>query len=203
MSDLTDIITLLYSYQQEDIDHLKRQLTERYKATWINTLADLGTKHGCNKPPGTPKGQDAKYLSEQASVDVRSIANTYARELNNFINRVFKENPRANRNTYYKRIDEWVAKRDQYKTWQIGLMTDSNARQYAQLRFYAENPQIAPKFRYSAIPPVSKECNKRTAKGLVTLAYVRKHPTPAHINCPHTWIEQRPVNIGCDGLWLG
>jgi hypothetical protein len=203
MSQLTDVIALLYAYQQDDIDHLKREITERYKATWLNTLAGLAQKHGCNNYPTAPRGADAKHLNSEAERDAASIAQTYARELDNFIKRLYRENPRGNRNYYYSRVDKWLVKRDTYKAWQIGLMTDSNARQYAQLRFYAENPQIAPKFRYSSIPPVSKECIKRTRKGLVTLAYVKSHLTPAHYNCPHTWVEQSPKFVGCEGLWLG
>ncbi len=203
MTTLTDTLFSFYAYTQADIDDLAKRLEERRRATWINTLTELARKHGCGQLPGTPKGEFARHLKRLSVEDAQHIANTYNRELLNQVNRIFKSNPRANRNTYAKQLGAWIARRDAYKTYQIGLQTDSTARQYAQAEFYRHNPKIAPKFRYSPIPPVSKECIKRTRKGAVSLKYVLSHPTPAHINCPHTWLPQSPKQADCELLWLG
>jgi len=202
MSELTDLITLLYSYQQDDIDDMVAKLTERRRATWINTLTELAGKHGCNRPAGTPKGADAKYLKDISIEDAKSIANTYNEQLRNQVERLYKANNKGNRNYYYKQLSAWLKKRAAWKDYQIALQTDSTARQYATEMFYKNNPDIVPKFRYSPIPPVSKECIKRTAKGVVTLAYVQSHKTPAHPFCPHQWLPLRPQQAVCELLWV-
>lgn len=202
MTPLTDTIFNAYAYDQSDIDKLAAKLTEQRRAAWLNSLADMARLHGCSQFPKPPKGADAKKLKTDSIKDAESIANTYNRELRNQIERIYKDNPRANRNTYARRLATWNARRDAYKVYQISLNTDSTARQYAQSRFYSMNP-LEPRFVYSSIPPVSNECIRRTAAGVVTLAYVQSHPVPSHVNCPHQWRNVAPQRADCANLWLG
>lgn len=203
MSNLTDLITLLYSYQDDDRDKLAKQLTEQRKGSYINALADLASQYGCNQDVPTPKGKDAKKLTEDSKTDAQSIANTFNRELGNVVQRLYDANPRGNRNYYSHNLNEWAKQRDTWKSFQIGLYTDTTAQQYAQLRFYEMNRDIDPTFYYAPIPPVSDECIARTAAGIVDLAYVQAHETPAHVNCPHWWVALNPRKQDCKELWVG
>lgn len=203
MSQLTDTLYLLYSYQSDDTAKLTRTITERRGAAWINEMSDLAKRHGCNQLAKTPKGSDAKELMRQSQEDAESITRTYNRELRNVIERIYKTNPRANRNAYFKELEAWAKKRDAYKTLQIGLNTDGTARYFAQQRFYQQNPPLARRFVAAGGAPTCKVCIRIFAAGVVDFEYTQKHPLPAHINCPHFFKAFSPAKVDCDTLWLG
>jgi hypothetical protein len=203
MTRLTDTIYLLYSQQTADTDKLTRVITERRKAAWINELTTLAKRHGCSRYAGTPKGEDARELTRTSQTDADGISRTYNRELRNQIERIYRENPRANRNAYYKALEAWAKQRDSWKTLQIALHTDSTARQFAHTRFYQQNPAIAQRFAAAGPPAVCRICLKIFADGVVDFMYTQKHPFPAHINCPHSYKAIAPVRAACDALWLG
>ena len=203
MSQLTDIIFLLYQFQEEDVDDIARRLAERMKATWVNTLTDLAGTHGCKRYASTPKGEYAKTLTKQATVDAQSIVNTYNRELRNQIERLYKANPKGNRSYYFSNLEKWNTKRDGYKAYQIALATDSYARQYAQQQFYMHNLQLARSFAASGPPAVCKICIMIFAAGIVNFEYTQSHPLPAHYQCPHLYKVLTPIKANCQLLWLG
>lgn len=203
MTKLTKTITLLYAYQDADITKLAGQITERRRAVWVNTLRDLARTHGCSQYPGTPKMGDAKELARQSLADAQSIAKTFNRDLNAQINRIYNENPRANRATYYKRLNEWSKKRATWKNLTIGLNTDGTARYLATTRFYEMNASLSRSFVASGPPATCKICIRIFAAGVVTRDYVSRHPLPAHLNCPHFYRSAAPVRAQCGSLWLG
>jgi hypothetical protein len=202
MTKLTDAILAAYAQDGDDTTKLTKRLTERRRATWINTLAELASKHGCNKNPGTPKGADARKLAADSKRDAESVINTFNTNLQNEIKRLVKANPKGNRAYYASNISKWVRRRAVWKNYQIALMADTTARQYATERFYTMN-KFEQRFVYSSIPPVSKECIKRSRKGIVNFKYVQTHPVPSHVNCPHTWIPVSPQRADCEILWVG
>lgn len=203
MSRLTDIIALLYSYTDADTAKLTRQLTERRRASWINTLSELAKKHGCNQLAGTPKGADAKKLAEDSQKDAESVARTYNRELANEIRRLNEANPKGNRTYYISNLEKWQKRRDAHKIFAIGLNTDGSARQYAFQRFYQMNAQIARRFAASGPPAVCVICMRIFAAGIVDFAYTQMHPFPAHYLCPHFYTAIAPTKADCSLLWLG
>lgn len=203
MSRLTDTLALLYQYQDADIQKLTARITERRKATWINTLTELTQRHGCKQLPGTPKGADAKELARMSKEDAESIARTFNRDVRRQIERIFKENPRANRNVYYKQLEAWAKARDSWKTQQIGLNVDSTARQFAQNRFYDENSIADSKYIFTGPPPTCKRCVKLFAAGAVDKSFVRNHQAPVHLGCPHLWRNLSIRKMPCDTLWIG
>ena len=203
MSQLTDVLSLLYRYDEDDIAKLAKRLTERRRATWINTLSDLASKHGCTRLAGTPKGQDARKLADDSLKDAQSVARTYNRELASEIARLQRANPRGNRQYYISNLSKWQARRDSHKIYAIGLNTDASAREYAFQRFYAKNAQIARRFVASGPPAVCRICLNIFAAGVVDLQYTRVHPLPAHYLCPHTYSAVAPAKADCATLWLG
>lgn len=203
MSVLTDTLYAAYAYDTEDTTKLLRQLNERYRATWINALQDLARTHGCNQYPPTPKGADAKYLRSLAERDAQSISNTYNKDLRREIERLYAANKKGNRTYYTSNLAKWQKKRDTWKVYQIGIATDSNARQYAFTRFYAMNTQIARMFVASGPPAVCKICLRLFAAGVVSYEFTQMNPFPAHINCPHLWKAAAPQKVECSQLWVG
>lgn len=203
MSALTERLIELYSYTQDEIDALVRVINERRRATWINALADLVEVHGCSQLPGTPKGVDSKELRQMSVADAESIARTFNRDLARTVERLYKANPRGNRTYYASNLDEWAAARDQWKSLQIALNTDSTARYYAMKRFYEMNPNLAQRFVASGPPPVCKICIRIFAAGVVDFDYVESQPLPAHLYCPHLYQTLVPIKADCQQLWLG
>lgn len=203
MSRLADLITSLYSYDQDDIDKLAGKLTERRRASWINSLSDLAATHGCSQLAGTPKGTDARKLADDSRADAESIASTYNRELRNQVNRIFAANPRAQRSVYIKQLDAWAKRRDAHKTLTIALNTDGTARQFARERFYQMNVDLSKWFTASGPPPTCRLCIAIFAAGIVSFAYTQAHPFPRHQNCPHLYRAVAPTRAECGRLWLG
>lgn len=203
MSQLTDTLFLLYSYQSDDTARMTRVITERRKATWLNVLGDLAKTHGCSQFPKSVKGSDARELERMSQEDAESITRTYNRELRNQIERIYKANPRANRNAYYRQLEAWAKKRNSWKSLQIGLYSDSTARYYAKSRFWAENGLQDGRFVFRGPPPTCERCVKLFAAGVVDGAFVRSHKTPIHHNCPHEWERIGAQKIACSELWLG
>lgn len=203
MTRLTDTIFLLYSHQDIDTARMTRVITERRKASWLNTLAGLAKTHGCSQFPKSVKGPDARELERQSKADAESITRTYNRELRNQIERIYKANPRSNRNAYYRQLEAWAKKRDAHKSLTIGLHTDSTARQFAQTRFYQMNPALARSFVAAGGTATCKICVRIFAAGVVDFAYTQVHPLPAHVQCPHFYKAIAPVKASCEALWLG
>jgi hypothetical protein len=203
MTKLTDTLFDAYAYDESDTAKLTRQLNERYRATWINAMQDLAATHGCTQYPPTPKGADAKYLRGLAERDADSISNTFNKDLRREIERLYAANKKGNKIYYTSNLAKWQTKRDLWKVYQISLATDSNARQYAFTRFYAENTQIARMFVASGPPAVCKICMRLFAAGVVDYTFTQSHPFPAHISCPHLWRAAAPQKVECAKLWVG
>lgn len=203
MTRLTDTIYLLYSHQDIDTARMTRVITERRKASWLNTLAGLAKTHGCSQFPKSVKGDDAKELARQSKADAESITRTYNRELRNQIERIYKANPRSNRNAYYRQLEAWAKKRDAHKSLTIALNTDSTARQFAQRRFYDENGRPDDKYVFTGPPPTCIKCVRLFAAGAVDKSFVRRNEAPVHVNCPHTWRNLSIRKIPCETIWLG
>lgn len=203
MTALTDAIYDAYAYDESDTAKFTRQLTERRRATWINTLSELASKHGCNRLAGTPKGADAKKLADDSKADAESITNTYNNDLRRAIEKLYEQNRRGNQQYYISNLKKWQTKRDTWKVYQIALATDTTTRQYAFSRFYAENSALNRSYVATGPPATCKICIKLFAAGVVSYEFTQMNPFPAHINCPHSWKSAAPIKAVCDSLWLG
>jgi hypothetical protein len=203
MSILTDTITEAYAYAADDIATLTRRIAERRRAAFVNQLSDLARVHGCGQLARAPRGADNRELTQQSQVDAESIARTFNRDLARAIERLNKSNPRGNRRYYTSNLDKWSKARDVWKSLQIGLNTDSTARQLAHRRFYEMNAGLAQRFAAFGVPPVCKICIRIFAAGVVDFAYTQRNPLPAHIFCPHLYQPVAPAKAECAKLWLG
>lgn len=204
-SNLVRIITLLYSMQQDDINLLADRLLQQRATEWQQSISQELRRYGCSQTGQAPVGSDALELFRLSENDARSIAQTYNRELQNQVQRLYTANPRGNRNYYTSNLEKWAAKRDVYKGQQIALNTAATTRQFAQTRFRQMNGIEGGKYLFSGAPPVCAKCVSLKAKGLVTQEFVSRHPSPQHPNCPHEWVDARPrrTKIDCATAWAG
>jgi hypothetical protein len=203
LSRLLRTLKLLYVWQDDEIDDLSEQLLDQRKAAWRETIEAEAAAHGCTSARAyDPAGRDLRELTALSDDDAQSISQTWARDVERQLTQLYTANPRGNRNYYIYHMERWASRRAGWKNIQIALMTESTARSYARERFLQENdPQSF--YVYSSIPPVSDECIARTSAGVVDADYVRRHPVPAHVNCPHDWVLVRAQRLNCDEIWLG
>lgn len=201
-SRLLKIMTLIYKWQPEEVKDLEADLLDQRKAIWREAIEEQAAKVGCTKRANDPRLKDLRELKIASREDAKSIAATWARDVERQLARLYDQNPRGNRRYYAKHMNAWAAQRGMWKNAQIGLMTNQTTRYYAQQRFRAENG-INGRYTYEGPVPVSEECIMRTAAGYVDSEYVRRHPTPAHVNCPHEWVMSKYPKLECSEVWVG
>ena len=135
--------------------------------------------------------------------DARSITNTWNRDVTAQIEKIYAENPRANRFTYFRRLEEWSRQRDSWKLPQIALVTETTTAEYARAQFRRYNYEGNEKYIFDGPPPTCEDCSRLYAEGVVDKAYADKNPAPRHINCPHYWAVVTAPDLTCGELWLG
>lgn len=205
-SRLVDVLSLLYQMDSTEINRLTDEVLDIAKAAYQDQIQKEGAKYGATRLSRPPSGAQLSELKRIANRDARGIANTYNTQVRNEIDRLYRSNPRGTRQYYYSNLEKWQTKRDAYKGRQIALNTEQVARQMATQDFRRINNIPKGRFIYSGPAPVSDECKARFRAGIVDENYVDSHPTPAHVNCPHTWEEinpQLPRGTRPGDLWMG
>jgi hypothetical protein len=147
-----------------------------------------------------------QYIRELSQTDANSIANTWARDIERQLDKLYTANPRGNRHYYARNMEAWAAQRDTWKSTQIARFTHQSTEFYTSDRFRQQNGLRGQGYIYvgGLVPRSSAGCIERTAAGVVDEAYVQTHPTPNHPNCPHTWEAVDPVAVDdCSAIWMG
>lgn len=202
-TQLTRAISLLYKMQDADRDALYEQLLQARKRSWATALRMVAREHGCTGTPNAPRREDLQRLKDMSLEDADSIVVTWNREVSAQIERIYADNPRSNRRTYFRRLEDWNTKRERWKLPQIALQTDVTTAAYARAQFYRNNGLRGGEYVADGPPPTCKICIRIFAAGVVNQRYVDKHPFPAHIFCPHHYRKLRPERINCGEAWLG
>ena len=146
------------------------------------------------------------YIRDLSRQDAESIANTWARDIERQLDKLYTANPRGNRHYYARNMEIWAGQRDQWKSTQIARFTHQSTEFYTADRFRKQNGLRGQGYIYvgGLVPRSSAGCIERTAAGVVDEAYVQTHPTPNHPNCPHTWEAVDPVIVDdCSAIWMG
>lgn len=197
-------LLLLYEMQPEEIDALSANMLEERKVVWKTTLKNLARAYGCpNASPRDPSLKDLAELRAMSDEDAASIAKTWSRDVEREINRLFDENPRGNRYYYIKNLEAWAREREQWKSAQIGNVTEHGTSFYALTRFREENDISGDLYVYQGPDPVSENCVNRTNAGIVDFNFVRTNPVPNHPNCVHVWRLVSRQQLECESIWLG
>lgn len=186
--------------QQQLTDTLLGQRIEAYKGA-INKQIRLV---GCSRTAVDPTGDELGQLTSDSQRDAQSIVRTYNRDLQRALERIIADNPAGRRGDIESAIQSYLGQRSSWKDKQIALNTSKTARFYAEERFRKMNGIDNQTYYYFGPPPVSDECKANMAAGFVDVQYVNQHPTPAHINCPHTWqVVATPQVQDCNAIWVG
>jgi hypothetical protein len=179
---------------------LLRQRTVAYQ----NQVSKQIRLVGCRREAAAPSGQQLADLRADSERDAASIVRTFNSDLERNLGRILDNNPDGRRPDIEAAISQYLAERSAWKDRQIAMMTSKTARAYADTQFREQNGIDNQQYYYFGPPPVSDECKSNMAAGIVDVQYVQKHPTPAHINCPHTWqVVATPQVKDCGALWVG
>ena len=187
-----------------DIDRIRSELLKTSRRVYEQELTMQAARVGCTGQGRLGNNPTLTELSDQARADAENIVNTYNFDLAAAIVQIRKDAPRANRNTYAKRLAEWEKKRNAWKSQQIAEWTEGIARVKAQQDFYRFNNldgvgEVVPE---TAVCPV---CQGWIKRGRIPLREILNNPPPYHIGCPHyikTEAEKIPTGE-CDQIWLG
>jgi hypothetical protein len=200
---LTQVISLLYSMQGADVAGLTDDLLERRKVAWSTALREQARTHRCSGQPNAPRGKDLSELKAMSAEDAKSISETWNREVQAQIEKIYAENPRANRFTYAKRLEAWAAERNVWKAPLIALTTEQQVRGYAQSRFNAMNGLRGQRYVFAGPTPTCRRCVTLFGLGIVSQSVVDRHVLPIHPGCPHSWRPIAPEALDCREIWLG
>jgi len=203
----SDVMKLAHgaAMQDETTEQMTRGELTAYRArAYEKELATQAQRVGCDQYSAPLRiGPEWVELDKKSIDDARSITNTYNRDLAREINKIRKDVPTANRNTYAKRIEGWSKSRKDWKDKQIIQYTNNSARNQAQRDFYRNNgitegtAVLRPR---TAVCPI---CNGWINRGEVPLNVALANPANFHPNCPHYWDVYPPklAPDDCGNLW--
>lgn len=187
-----------------DQSELAETLLRQRMVAYQNQLAKQIRLVGCRREANPPSGQQLADLRADSERDAASIVRTFNGDLERNLASILDENPDGRRPNIEAAIGQYLAERSAWKDRQIALMTSKTARAYADTQFREQNGIEDQQFIYAGPPPVSEECKRNTAAGVVNYAYTQAHPTPTHIGCPHEWkIVATETVRDCNALWTG
>lgn len=189
--------------QPSDVQQLEGQLLDRRKAAWISALREEAAKYNCNRMPNPPSGSDLDELEAMSQEDAQGIADTWNRDVENQVEQINQADKYGSRYYYIDRMEAWANQRDSWKSAQIAIQTEQTTRFYTQDRFRQMNGERGGKYKFVGPPPVCEKCIYFYSLGLVTEAFIQRHPAPVHIGCPHEWEAATIADIPCNELWLG
>lgn len=186
-----------------DEQTLTESIYHQRTEAWRDALSEYARQGGSKAKGQGPFGIDRQYLMDVSRDDAASIRQTFNRELNNEIARLYNANPDGDRQYYITNLTGWADKRADYKDRQIALMNQKTARHYAQQRFRDMN-KAQSQYRFIGPAPVCDDCAAQFAAGIVDQKHVDGNPAPLHPNCPHEWAMVDVVmGVSPDAIWVG
>lgn len=196
---LINAFTLTADEETGQVDILLRERI----AIWVKAITDEAQYCGCNRVGQPPKGADLDYLRGMSERDAKSVADTYNRALERYIQKITKDVPDGDTAYYTNLVRKWASERSIWKSAQVALNTETNTREYARKRFWEMNGLTERKFIATGVTPTCKICIRIFAAGVVGWDYVKRNPLPAHINCPHFYKIVHKPKVDCATVWIG
>jgi hypothetical protein len=189
----------------EDEERIRGELLRARRRAYEDELTIQARRVGCATRRGR-LGNNATLtaLNEQSRLDAVSIANTYNYDLAIAIQHIRTETPTANRHVYARRLSDWEAKRNRWKSKQIAEWTEGTARAAAQQDFHKYNKLLGTALLAPtrAVCPI---CQGWIRRGEVAIQVALNNPPPYHRRCPHVW-NLMPGKVAadeCSSLWMG
>lgn len=179
------------------------QLLNISKRVWVDAIQDEINYVGGNQRARAASGADLAYLEAMAREDAQSIVNTFNRDAQRQLEKLYKENPNASKQFFIESMKAWVEKRAGWKGLQVAFNTEAKAREYARNQFRLHNYPETTRFIFVGPPAVCRRCMNLFAMGIVDFDFVQRTQIPVHLNCPHTFRALRKPKVDLVNLWVG
>lgn len=172
-------------YAEEDISELEQLLYEQKHAAYTASTAYLVSEFGIDKEVSEA---DTMQIRMQAQEEAEGIADTYARDLLQFLYKLEQEeidDGNLESSAYF-----WNQRRSEYKNTMIALHNIVEWTAKAVLAYFVVNAalkayaELLPK-----VPVICEECQKYVSMGKVPVSSVLEAlgNWPPHLNCIHSW----------------
>lgn len=205
-TDFTEVMDLVLSRMQWGALEVSQYEAEIYKALVDEYSAQIGEELaviGCSRSVNLTNPVILANLKQQAHDGAVSIVDTYNRDLAYAVQAIRTETATANRSVFLKRLDEWAAARDKWKSDQIALYSTVSARSQSVKEFVRRNKVVARAFVSGPRPAAEPEC-QALIDGEPYDANNLPAEFPLHNWCDHGW-ELRDVEVpmDCEEVWTG
>jgi hypothetical protein len=202
LSDVGRLVYLAFMKTQDDVVALADELLKEGRRTAEEAILQAAQAIGCGVVSvHLTAGELLSWIRERADWAAQKICDTYNRDLVNAILRIIEETPTANRWVIAHRLQEWEARRQEWKSSQIAITEAFVVSNEAKMRFYEMNKVTEPEawFGYSLQCEVCQEIARRNP---YTLAEAEAIGLP-HPNCLDQWHIRGGEMVDCNELWLG
>lgn len=202
---LLQILRLLYHQTDADQAQIEAQLIAARQRAWMTAIQQEARRWGWAGPVQAPRREDLEWIRLESKRDAASIANTWNRDVDRQLDRLYAQNPRGNRFYYRKHMEAWAAERDVWKSRQIATQTEMSTANYAIRRFEEMNGLRGGLKIFTGPPPVCGDCVNLYALGPVPQRTADLYPCPRHIGCTHSWVTVAGSVSKPDprDLWVG
>jgi len=205
LSPVQKLVHLAVRLDVVEEERIRGELLKMRRRAYEDELTIQARRVGCPSRRGRlTAGPSLTALNDMSRIDAASIANTFNYDVAIAIENIGIEVPTANRNVYVKRLSEWEARRDRWKSAQIAQYAEGTARSLAQADFAEFNDLegyavLLPK---AAVCPV---CIGWVKRGQVPLKVAMNNPSSFHPMCPHIWETRagQVPKLACPDLWMG
>jgi hypothetical protein len=202
---LLRILRLLYHQGRAEVRQIEAELIEVRKRAWVTAIEAEARRWGYSGPANAPRLEDLESIRTESRADAQSIVQTWNRDVDRQLDKLYARNYRGNRYYYRKHMEDWASAREVWKSRQIANQTEMSTANYARRRFEEMNGLRGGLSVFDGPPPVCGECTELYNMGPVAQSVVDKYPCPRHINCTHYWTKlTSSVNApAVEDLWVG
>jgi len=205
--NLRQIIKAVYRMTDDDERAEFERIFRARRRAYRQALADEATRAGCPQAAQRASDPSASALADlrrESRADASSIRRTWNRESAAQVDKLYAQNPRGNRNFYYRHMEDWANERGRWKDGQIAAATLGYAQNLAAREFGQVNGLADGTFRLVGPVPVGPDCTALMAAGEVGRGVRDRWDMPLHPNCWHSWVMVRPpVAVDCAEVWVG
>lgn len=209
MTDVQRKVHLAARGVEDDEKVWRARIFADVRGEYEHTIREEVKALGCLDPGRVvlQNGPELKALATRAQQSAKSIVNTYNYDLARAILAIGAQTPRANRYTYFARLDTWEKARAERKDQQITDVEVGWAINRAKESFHANNAILARAevWPYPTVCPVCAEYVAGNPYSSMDELY-RRCELPAHVGCPHhgrPLLDRKLTREECAGLWIG
>ena len=196
-------LLVYFLFPKSEEKSLADSILSAYVSAYQLALREQAGRYGCAFARiGSPTAYSMAQMKDWADRDAESIANTYDKEAESQLKKLYQANPLGAIGYYLNGMAQWASTRQARKNLTIGINNVQAGYQLGLQDFHVMN-QLQTKYAFSGAPPVCPVCVRLFGMGHVSYETMATNPAPTHPNCPHYWLSVRTYSIDCATMWAG